>query len=120
MENEPWYNGGMSKLFCMKYLAFIVALVLLFIGVLVIALGLSIVGKAFVEFFEHENGYPGAHLIEAVDTLLFSLVILLLSGGIYKLFVGDSNTFKHISVLSKLKTFKDQKSVVVGNHFIAT
>ena len=108
MENKPWYNGKISKLFSMKYPAFMVALILLIIGVLVILLGVSTIVSAVVEFFE-EKGHSGAHLIEAVDTLLFSLVILLLSGGIYKLFVGDSNTFKHISVLSKLKSFKDLK-----------
>ncbi len=109
MENEPWYNGAISRLFSMKFLAFIVALVLLIIGVLVIALSVSTIVKTLVEYFQHENVHPGAHLIESVDTLLFSLVILLLSGGIYKLFVGDSNTFKHISVLSKIKNFKDLK-----------
>ncbi len=109
MEQQPWYNGMISRLFSMKYLAFIVSLVFLIIGVLVIMLGISKIVEAVEGFFVQENGHPGAQLIDALDTLLFSLVILMLSGGIYKLFVGDSNTFKHISILSKLKSFKDLK-----------
>jgi len=109
MEHQRWYNGFISRLFSMKFMAFVVALALLIIGVLVIALGITTIVDAVEAFFKHENGHPGAHLIEAVDILLFSMVILMLSGGIYKLFVGDKDTFKHISILSKLKTFKDLK-----------
>jgi uncharacterized membrane protein YqhA len=109
MEQQPWYNGFLSRLFGMKYLAFLVSLLLLIIGVLVIVLSINTMVRAVAEFLEKENGHPGAHLIEAVDTLLFSMVILILSGGIYKLFVGDKDTFKHISILSKLKSFKDLK-----------
>jgi hypothetical protein len=52
---------------------------------------------------------PGVHLIEAVDTYLFSLVILVLGGGIFKLFAGDENTFKNSIVFSKIKSFMDLK-----------
>jgi len=109
MENGPWYNGMVSKLFSMKYLAFIVSLLLLVTALLAVVLGIEIIVNSVTELLGHKSEDSGAHLLETVDTFLFSLVILILSGGIYKLFVGDSDTFKHISVFAKLKGFKDLK-----------
>ena len=48
-------------------------------------------------------------MIEAVDTYLFAMVILILGGGIYKLFVGNQNTFSKSTVLSKINTFAELK-----------
>jgi uncharacterized membrane protein YqhA len=109
MENGPWYNGVISKLFGMKYLAFIVSLLLLVTGILAVALGIKNIIDSAPELLGHKSADSGPHLLEAVDTFLFSLVTLILSGGIYKLFVGNADTFKHISVFAKLKSFKDLK-----------
>ena len=109
MENKPWYNGAISKLFSMKYLAFIVSLLLLVTGILAMVLGIETIIDSVAELLGYKSGDSGVHLLDAVGTFLFSLVILILSGGIYKLFVGDADTFKHISVFAKLKSFKDLK-----------
>jgi uncharacterized membrane protein YqhA len=53
--------------------------------------------------------HPGFYLVEAIDAILLSIVIFILSGGIYKLFVGNKNTFSSSLVFSKLTTFKELK-----------
>lgn len=52
---------------------------------------------------------PVIHIIEVVDTFLFSLVFLVLGGGIFKLFVGNEHTFKESIVFSKIKIFMNLK-----------
>lgn len=109
MKEPSVFNRFVDQLFNMKILAFIVSLLLLISGVFAILLGIKGIYLAYLAFFYEGHGRPGIHLIEAVDTLLFALVILILSGGIYKLFLGDSETFKNNIVLSKLNSFKDLK-----------
>ncbi len=57
---------------------------------------------------KHE-GSAGGSVMESIDTFLFALVILILAGGIFKLFVGNQNTFKESTVFSKVNNFKDLK-----------
>jgi hypothetical protein len=80
-------------------------------GFIAVILGSVRLFKSVMELtgLKHSDGRPGIHLIEAVDTYLFSLVILVLGSGIFKLFVGDENTFKGSLVFSKIKTFMDLK-----------
>ncbi len=109
MKEHSTFNRFVDKLFNMKIMAFIVSLLLLISGIFVIALGIKGIYLAFLSLFYEGYDKPGIHIIEAVDTLLFALVILILSGGIYKLFLGDSETFKNTAVLSKVNSFKDLK-----------
>jgi len=101
-------SSKLERVFEAKYLALLVSLLLLLIGILAIFLGAIRLVESIIQMSSHE-GKPGLHLIESVDTLLFSLVIIVLSGGIYKLFVGNENTFSENVVFSKIKTFMDLK-----------
>ena len=79
-------------------------------GIMAIAIGAIKLGESILQIIGiQEGGKPGIHLIESVDSLLFSLVILVLAGGIFKLFVGNENTFKDSAIFSELKTFMDLK-----------
>jgi hypothetical protein len=80
-------------------------------GFIAIVVGTVFLFKSNLELngLNEGDGPPGILLIEAVDTYLFSFVILVLGGGIFKLFVGDENTFKGSVVFSKIKTFMDLK-----------
>lgn len=102
-------SSKLERIFKVKYLALIVSILLMISGVLAIVLGaIRLVESILVMLGIHE-GKAGIYLIESVDTLLFSLVILVLSGGIFKLFVGDENTLSENIVFSKIKTFMDLK-----------
>lgn len=113
MANSIPDNNKISKLeriFKIKYLALCVSILLFFSGIITILLG----GFRLVELILILNGVyegekPGIYIIKSVDTLLFSLVILILAGGIYKLFVGNNDTFKESAVFSKLNSFMDLK-----------
>ncbi|WP_296317000.1 YqhA family protein [Winogradskyella sp. UBA3174] len=100
-----------ESIFTLKYFALIISLLIMFSGLIAIAVGSIRLFKGFMELTGLHEGtsHPGVHIIEAVDTLLFSLVILVLGGGIFKLFVGNENTFKESIVFSKIKTFMDLK-----------
>jgi uncharacterized membrane protein YqhA len=108
MKEHSRLTRFVEKLFDMKYLGLFVSILFLIGGVFAIFLGVRRIYFAFNQLFL-ENGNPGHYIIKAVDTLLFALVILILSGGIYKLFVGDTETFRNNVVLSKLNNFKDLK-----------
>lgn len=108
MKEQSGLNRFVDGLFNMKILAWLVSLLLLLAGVLAILIGVKKIYLSFVMFIA-ENERPGIYLIEGVDTLLFAIVILILSGGIYKLFIGNADTFKNNTILSKLNSFKDLK-----------
>lgn len=108
-EKQVKLADRLEKLFTIKYLALIVSFLLMVCGILaIISGGKKLVESIFIMIGLHE-GKPGIHLIESVDTLLFALVILILSGGIFKLFVGNENTLKNNIVFSDIKNFKDLK-----------
>jgi hypothetical protein len=100
-----------ETLFTLKYFALIISLMILLSGFIAVVVGSMFLFKSVLGLFGLYEGtsQPGIYLIEAVDTYLFSLVILVLGGGIFKLFVGDEDTFKGSAVFSKIKTFMDLK-----------
>jgi len=102
------FSSKLERIFKVKYLALIVAILLMMCGILAIALGVIRFVESIIILVSHA-GKPGLHLIESVDTLLFALVILVLAGGIFKLFVGNENTFKESAIFSKLNSFRDLK-----------
>lgn len=51
---------------------------------------------------------PGFYLVEVVDTILISVVVLILS-IVYKLMTGKENIFKESLIFSKITSFKDLK-----------
>ena len=102
-------SSKLERIFKVKYLALIVSILLMISGILAIVLGAIRLVESILLMLGIHEGKAGIHLIESVDTLLFSLVILVLSGGIFKLFVGDENTFSENVVFSKIKTFMDLK-----------
>lgn len=103
----------MEKIFRLKYTALIISILISISGIVAIVIGsVRLVEGVLVLIGYHVGGKAGIHLIEAVDTYLFALVILVLGGGIYKLFVGDKDTFKESAVLSKINTFMDLKSLL--------
>lgn len=55
------------------------------------------------------EGHPGIYVVEAIDSILISVVIFILAGGVYKLFAGDQNTFGNSMIFSKLTNFKELK-----------
>ena len=92
----------------MKYLTIFISGLLFICGLFgLIVSGLKI-AKAVSLLIENQ-GHPGFYLMEAIDTILLSIVIFILSGGIYKLFVGDENTFSSSLIFSKLTNFKELK-----------
>ena len=113
MSNSTPKNNFLNKLervFKIRYLALCVSLLLFLSGIMAIILGaLRLFESILIVIGIHEGEKPGIHIIESVDTLLFSLVILILAGGIYKLFVGNQDTFKESAVFSKLNSFMDLK-----------
>lgn len=109
MEEKSRWRSFLDKVFNMQHIGFLVSLILFISGIFAIALGIKNLFRSFRHVFIHQTGKPGVHLIETVDTLLFALVILILSGGIYKLFVGNETTFKKSPVFSRLNSFKDLK-----------
>lgn len=103
-------GSKLERIFKIKYLALIVSILLMISGIMAVGLGAMKLVESILQitgFKESET--PGIHLIESVDSLLFSLVILVLAGGIFKLFVGNENTFKDSAIFSELKTFMDLK-----------
>jgi len=112
MENSTTNKDMSSKLeriFKVKYLALIVSLLLMISGILAIVLGAIRLVESILQMLGIHEGKAGIHLIESVDTLLFALVILVLAGGIFKLFTGNENTFKESAIFSKLNSFMDLK-----------
>ncbi len=99
----------LERLFSLKYVALLVSLLLMVCGILAVILGGNILVESILVLIGLKDGLPGVYLIEAVDTYLFALVILMLSGGIFKLFVGDENTLKNSIVFANIKNFKDLK-----------
>jgi hypothetical protein len=105
------FTDKLESLFKLKYFALIISFLIILSGLTALLIGSIRLFNgllAVVDLFEGD-GHPGVHIIEAVDTLLFSLVILVLGGGIFKLFVGDEDTFKESIVFSQIKTFIDLK-----------
>lgn len=113
MANTTPQKGISSKLeriFKIKYLALIVSILLMISGIMAVGLGAIKLVESILQITGvKESETPGIHLIESVDTFLFALVILVLAGGIFKLFVGNENTFKESAIFSKLNTFMDLK-----------
>src|SRR5210317_1772119 len=99
----------LEKIFNLKYIAMLVSILLLVVGVSFIFLGMTKIYHGMLILIGLESGLPGLYFVESIDVLLFSMVILILAGGIYKIFVGEANTFKNSMVLSKLKGFRDLK-----------
>jgi len=114
MSNITPKKSFLSKfetVFTLKYFALIISLMIMLSGFIAIVVGSMRLFEGVMQIIGLHEGdnKPGIHLIEAVDTYLFSLVILVLGGGIFKLFVGNENTFKGSVVFSKIKTFMDLK-----------
>ena len=112
MENSKPKKNLSSKLenfFKAKYPALIISLLLMICGILAIGIGAIRLGQAIISMIGILEERPGFYLIESVDALLFALVILVLSGGIFKLFIGSEDTFKESGVFSKLNNFIDLK-----------
>jgi len=102
-------SSKLERIFKVKYLALIVSILLMISGILAIALGAIRLVESILQMVGVHEGKPGINLIESVDTLLFALVILVLSGGIFKLFIGNESTFKESAIFSKLNSFMDLK-----------
>ncbi len=92
-----------------RFLALIVSMLLMVSGILAIVIGAKKLVSAVLIIAGFHEGKPGVYLIESVDTFLFSLVILILAGGIFKLFVGDKKTLEDNIVFSKINNFMDLK-----------
>ncbi|MFH6767200.1 YqhA family protein [Gaetbulibacter aquiaggeris] len=99
----------LEKMFQVRYLALIVSFFLMLNGILAIALGVKHLWETVLILFGNHDKGAGSSIITSIDTFLFALVILILAGGIFKLFVGNQNTFKESAVFSKLNNFKDLK-----------
>jgi len=99
----------LEKIFQVKYLALIVSIFLMLNGILAIVLGVKHLWETLLILFGYHDESAGSSIITSIDTFLFALVILILAGGIFKLFVGNENTFKESAVFSKLNNFKDLK-----------
>lgn len=115
MENttgKKSFSAIINSVFRLKFLALIISILIVISGLCALFLGLFRMYEGTTEtlkLFEGHEGTPGVYFIEAIDTLLFSLVILVMGGGIFKLFVGDKNTFKDSVVFSKIHSFMDLK-----------
>ena len=115
MENNPENNTFLAivnSVFKLKFIALIISALLILSGLWAIFLGLFRMYEGVTETFkliEEHNGTPGLYFIEAIDIFLFSLVVLVMGGGVYKLFVGDKDTFKDSMVFSKIQSFIDLK-----------
>ncbi len=112
MSDKPIENYKPSKLeriFQLKYFAIIISIFTLFCGVMAIVIGTIRLVESVLILTGIREGMAGIYLIEAVDTYLFSLVILVLGGGIFKLFVGNEHTFKDSAIFSKINDFMHLK-----------
>ncbi len=111
MTPKKSFLSKFETVFTLKYFALIISLMIMLSGFIAIVVGSMRLFEGIMQIIGLHEGdnKPGIHLIEAVDTYLFSLVILVLGGGIFKLFVGNENTFKGSVVFSKIKTFMDLK-----------
>lgn len=107
--HENFKNSKLERIFKIKYLALLVSTLLMICGILAIVIGAIRLVESVLQLLGIKEGKAGIHLIESVDTLLFSLVILVLAGGIFKLFVGNEHTFKESAIFSKLNSFMDLK-----------
>lgn len=109
-DKKPFLNK-FEGIFKLNYFALIISILIICSGIIAIVVGCFRLFKGVLDLIGLYEGStrPGIHIIEAVDTFLFSLVILVLGGGIFKLFVGDENTFKNSIVFSKIKSFMDLK-----------
>lgn len=99
----------LERIFRLKYFAIVISILTLFCGIVAIVIGSIRLVESILILVGLHQGLPGVYLIEAVDTYLFSLVILVLSGGIFKLFVGNENTFKDSAIFSKINDFMHLK-----------
>lgn len=99
----------LEKIFQVRYLALIVSIFLMLNGILAIILGVKHLWEAILIYSGKYEGSTGREIIKSIDTFLFSLVILILAGGIFKLFVGNKDSFKDNMVFSKLNSFKELK-----------
>jgi len=103
-------SSKLERLFQIRYLALCVSFLLVLSGIVAIVLGATKWIEAVLVFTGiHKGERPGILILLSVDTLLFALVILVLGGGIFKLFVGDEHTFKDTMVFAKLESFKNLK-----------
>ncbi|SHO59493.1 YqhA family protein [Algoriphagus zhangzhouensis] len=100
---------NIEDLFRIRYFALIISILILISGVFVIILGAMELFESVMIMIGIHEGVTGVALIESVDTFLFALVILILAGGIYKLFIGDENTFKNSIIFSHLTSFLELK-----------
>ena len=78
-------------------------------ALLAIILGARKLIEAILIISGYHEGRPGVYIIESVDAFLFALVIFILAGGIFKLFVGNENTLKDNIVFSRIHSFLDLK-----------
>ncbi len=102
-------TSKLENIFQVRYLALIVAIFLMLNGILAIALGVKHLWETILILFSSHDKSAGSSIISSIDTFLFALVILILAGGIFKLFVGNVNTFKESAVFSKINNFKELK-----------
>jgi uncharacterized membrane protein YqhA len=99
----------LERLFKLKIPAILISGLILFLGLLALAVGVYKTYEAVLFIFQIKEGKPGVTLIEALDIYLVALVILILGGGIFKLFVGNEDTFKEIPVLANIRSFIELK-----------
>jgi uncharacterized membrane protein YqhA len=99
----------LERIFQLRYFAIIISLLTLFCGIIAIVLGTKRLWECLMIITGFLEGKAGIYLIEAVDTYLFALVILVLGGGIFKLFVGNEHTFKDSAIFSKINDFMHLK-----------
>jgi uncharacterized membrane protein YqhA len=98
-----------ERFFTTKYLALLVSILLLLSGILTLIIGVKHIAEAILILANQQEGKAGVYIIESVDTFLFALVIFILAGGIFKLFVGNENTLKESMVFSRIQNFMDLK-----------
>ncbi len=99
----------LERIFSLKYTALLISILLAISGLTGFVLGGVHVYTSILILLGQEEGRVGVHLIESIDTLLFSLVVLILAAGIFKLFVGNKDTFSNSLVLHSINNFKELK-----------
>ena len=99
----------LEKLFSLKYVALVIAITFMITGLARIFLGLLSTYHVFLALIGLGEGRVGLHLSESIDKLLFSLVVMILAAGIFKLFVGNKETFGNSLVLKGINSFKELK-----------
>ncbi|MFH6767869.1 YqhA family protein [Gaetbulibacter aquiaggeris] len=99
----------LERIFQLKSFAIVISILTLFCGIIAVVMGTIRLVKSILILLGLHQGLAGIYLIEAVDTYLFSLVILVLGGGIFKLFEGNENTFKDSAIFSKINGFMHLK-----------